>query len=627
MIATTYTGNNMMIVGSIGSNLMSTANLHVANTISSSVLLASGITATNINFTGNLFQNGTIFTGSATSQWTTGTGGNIFYTGGNVGIGTTAPSFTLDVVGGARFTTGITTGTVNVVSAGSFSTLTGASVSLSGSIGSSIITTGQLGANNATVTSLVANINVTTTTMIATTYTGGNMMIVGSIGTAAITTGQVNAPSSTITNIVHTNISTTTLIVSAGGLNATFNTNTIGSLFTTGGNVGISTTAPNSRLTIVANSPSANIETSINGIQILSSNGYTTATMYMGADATNDISWIQSTKTGTFTSMSLSPRGGNVGVGTTSPSTRLDVNGTFRATTSVTTGTLNATNSTITNIVGTNISTAALSIGVGQAFFGTTLGSSKVNIRDVNNSLISFYYSDTNVGNITCSGGNTGIFFNGAGSSSQFQLTLDSRGNVGVNTSNPSSTFDVTGSIRTSLGITAGATLISNASLIVSSGNITVLSGTVGSTAISTGTIFAATGSIGNMTITNETVGSSTIGGLMVTGNASVGSTLFAAGLTVNGYNLSAITGLTVIGSFTGTGNYTTGNISIGRTMANTDYKLSGVLQTTSTAANVYIVTFNSMTTTTFNASIVRVDSLFSGWTDPNLELSWIIYP
>ncbi len=52
----------------------------------------------NINFTGNLYQNGNLFTGGGGSQWTTGTA-NIYYTGGNVGIGTPSPIYRLDVAG------------------------------------------------------------------------------------------------------------------------------------------------------------------------------------------------------------------------------------------------------------------------------------------------------------------------------------------------------------------------------------------------------------------------------------------------------------------------------------------------------------------------------------------------
>ena len=80
------------------------------------------------------------------------------------------------------------------------------------------------------------------------------------------------------------------------------------------GNVGIGNTNPLAKLTIVQQGLYTRSEGQGNAIEIIDTAG-TDHTLYMGADATNQIGFIQSVATGGFRDLALQPRGGNVVIG------------------------------------------------------------------------------------------------------------------------------------------------------------------------------------------------------------------------------------------------------------------------------------------------------------------------
>jgi hypothetical protein len=89
----------------------------ISTNVTSNTLQATDITTGNINFTGNLYQNGTLYSANnVSSQWTNFTN-NIAYTNGNVGIGTTSPNYRLDVSGNCRFTNGTSGSVITTITA------------------------------------------------------------------------------------------------------------------------------------------------------------------------------------------------------------------------------------------------------------------------------------------------------------------------------------------------------------------------------------------------------------------------------------------------------------------------------------------------------------------------------
>lgn len=288
----------------------------------------------------------------------------MYFTGGNVGIGTSNPGYALDVTGTGNFTTSITTGAL-------YST------------------------------------NQTTTNIVATASTITNLSVPGTLTVVNITS----------TNLVETNITATTIIITGGSLNATFNSNTIGSIITTSsGNVGIGTTSPGAALDI-----SGNLSIQKIGYNAV---GPTLRLLRAGANYGGAI-WVSyysnigddimafgignnSEPTNSSNIKMIIRRDGLIGMGTSNPAFNLDVNGTTR----VVSGLTSPFNSnTVGNIfttggnVGINITTPAFGLDVN----GTINANNSLSIGGGISSFFAGSFSANN--NVSSATNVTGLLF------------------------------------------------------------------------------------------------------------------------------------------------------------------------------------------------------------------------
>ena len=199
--------------------------------------------------------------------------------------------------------------------------------------------------------------------------------------------------------------------------------------------VGIGTTDPYAELYVkspVAQSINNDIETTTAGFVINGSDENMSLQFGLGGAALNYGNWIQSgydNGTPGSSPLFLNPIGGNVGIGTTSPQAKLDVDGEVR---------------TSSNFIADNSTLGSLSLRIS----GTETG----RLDNFNSALrlINFHASSETVlsgnGDISLTSvGSNNIKFATANSE---RMRIDSSGNVGIGTTSPSEKLDVVGNIE-----------------------------------------------------------------------------------------------------------------------------------------------------------------------------------
>ena len=246
-------------------------------------------------------------------------------TNGNVGIGTTAPSFTLDVTGTARVSTGLTTGTLMVNSSIGITTTTNNYSLTSGALGitgDTVISGNELYFTTAGVNPPTMNGRSSGTKIVLYPQTGvtqGDF----SIGIEGGNTW-FQVPSS-LQGYKFYQGTTASMIMAPGGV--------LG-IGTTQPSTGYTTTIPNAKLSILSG-----VAGSVGGTSRLSIGGdnshYSAIEGAHTASGSTTLAFMTCTNASTNSANPLTrmfiDASGNVGIGTTAPSYTLDINGNLRA--------------------------------------------------------------------------------------------------------------------------------------------------------------------------------------------------------------------------------------------------------------------------------------------------------
>lgn len=492
--------------------------------------------AGDINLSGNLYKGGVLYTGS---QWSNNNS-NVFLLSSNVGIGTSSPAYTLDVSGTVNATTyvGTTiTSLSNLAMYGSNTSISASNTSVwssnnllkkSGDTMTGTLYAPSIGVSNASATEVLdvtgnvkvsSNMYVMSRLGVGTSNPSVPVHVVGDVRVE----GNLNVNG--IYNTINTDVQVTDqFTVSNNGTGPALNVYQMGAQsiadfyddsnlalrIADGGNVGINYTSPSKKLDVVGTARISSETTYLpydasRGLNVIGTNGimrlwrptgdvtYELITGSNGASpgAASNYWWdfFVSYTNGSFNIRDRSTIGGNtstrlaidltgnVGVGTTSPSYKLHVNGTLHSTSNIyihnaqyttpSVGTLGGVGDRIILYPGSasvhpyafgindNSLWSSVPLGARHQWYhngslGMTLSNNQLGIGTATPSYKLDVAGDINFTGSLRSNGNIVSFGGGSSQwiSSGANVYVGSGSNVGINTTSPSYPLDINGFSR-----------------------------------------------------------------------------------------------------------------------------------------------------------------------------------
>jgi len=417
--------------------------------------------------------------------WTSGAGGDVYYNGGDVGIGTNAPESEFHLKDASWTTLKIeatTAGTDPVVEL--INNATGAAA-WSMRLDESNADVLQWRYNNSARVTVETNGNVGIGTS-----SPGDRLEVNSGGADNVANFVSSNPTAYIRLTVNNDLAQRIEWANRNGRTAFWNPNSSDALniVHASGNVGIGTTAPSQKLD-VAGSAEINGTVFSNDLYAINNtrhkyisggnggNNGANILMYGGSHATTGVRADMNFRTNSSTRMHINGANGNIGIGTTSPSSKLDVNGEItlqnrltmqpaaasyiEATRVGTTDMINVvSNDSIQLSTGSNVPRLRIN-GNGNVGIGTVTPTAKLELAQADGSALKIGIDGEVDGSIQFfdddaeSSQNFKITYNAGSQDLRFDsgvtnnvLYLDHDGNVGIGNSSPSAKLQINGDVR-----------------------------------------------------------------------------------------------------------------------------------------------------------------------------------